>query len=93
MKYETCHSPVVKDGLCWPVDHCQFNVVLWLHSATCWLYSVNTVAIKVKVPLVDSGDRRRILQPECLFDGFSFPDKTKVECGAGQGHLRTWTQI
>lgn len=57
VQYETCHSPVMCNRLCRPIDCLQCCTAMWAYSATCWLHAEHTVPTTVKVPLVDSLNR------------------------------------
>lgn len=54
MQYETCHSPVVSNGLPGPIDRPQGGAAMGANSATCWLEAEHTVPTAVQVPLEES---------------------------------------
>lgn len=89
MQYETCHSPVVCNGLCGPINCFQCNMAMRAYSATCWLDTEHTMPITVYVPLVDGLGWRRINQIHRLFDCFALLNTAKVEHRGRQGNIGT----
>lgn len=90
VQYETCHSSVMYNRLCGPIDSRQCGMAVWVYSATRWLNAEHTVPTTVKVPLIDSLNGRRINQLHCLLDCFSFLNTAKVHHRGGQGNFGTY---
>lgn len=89
MQYKTCHSPVMCNRLCGPVDCLQNGMAVGADSATCWLDAEHTVPTTVQVQLIDCLNRGRIKQLQCLHDCSSFLNTAKVHQRGGQGNFGT----